>query len=318
MNPKIIFIGTPEFGAIILEGLIEAGFKPALVVTETDKPVGRKKIITSSPVKIVAQKFDIPIDQPEKIKNLELKIKNLKPDLGIVAAYGQILPSNILSIPKFGFLNVHPSLLPKYRGPSPIQCTILNGDEETGVSIMLLDEKMDHGSILVQRKLELSISNLQFTNLHNELAKLGTGLLISTIPQWLSNEIKAMPQDETKATFTKILKREDGKIDWSKPAAELERQIRAFDPWPGSFAECGENKFKIKNIKIWQASVQEQTGVGPFGQPGKTYMATNENIAVQTGKDFFIIRELQPESGKRMSTKEFLKGHSDFIGTMLK
>jgi methionyl-tRNA formyltransferase len=318
MNPKIIFIGTPEFGAIILEGLIKADFKPALVITETDKPVGRKKIITPPPIKMAAQKFSIPIVQPEKIINCKLEIENLQPDLIIVAAFGQIIPKNILDIPKFGCLNIHPSLLPKYRGPSPIQYAILNGDKETGVSIMLLDEKMDHGPIIAQRKLEFLISDLQFTNLHNELAKLGAELLIGAIPQWLNGEIKLIPQDETKATFTKILKREDGKIDWTKSAKELERQIIAFDPWPGTFAECGENKFKIKTIKIWQASVQEQTGVGPFGQPGKTYMATNENIAVQTGKDFLVIKELQPESGKKMPAKEFLKGHSDFIGTMLK
>jgi methionyl-tRNA formyltransferase len=318
MNPKIIFIGTPEFGAIILEELIKASFKPALVITETDKPVGRKKIITPPPVKITGQKFNLPIAQPEKIKNCKLEIENLQPDLIIVAAYGQIIPKEILDIPKYGCLNVHPSLLPKYRGATPVQSAILNGDEETGVSVMLLDEKMDHGPILAQRKLKFSISNLQFTNLHNELAKVGAELLTEVIPQWINGEIKAVAQDETKATFTKILKREDGKIDWTKSAEEIERQVRAFDPWPGSFTECGENKFKIKTIKIWQAGVQKQTGVGPFGQPGKTYMATNENIAVQAGKDFLVIKELQPESGKRMLAKEFLKGHSDFIGTVLK
>ena len=127
-----------------------------------------------------------------------------------------------------------------------------------------------------------------------------------------------MPQDETKATYTKILKKEDGKIDWKKSAEEIERQIRSFDPWPGSFTGCGDNKFKIKTIKIQKASVREQTGAGPFGAPGKTYIATNEQIAVQTGKNFLIIEELQPESGKRMRSEEFLKGHSDFIGTLLK
>jgi methionyl-tRNA formyltransferase len=316
MNPKIIFVGTPEFGAIILENLIKADFKPVLVITETDKPVGRKQIITSPPVKIAALRYNISIAQPGKIKDYK-EIKNLNPDLIIIAAYGQIIPKEILEIPKYGCLNVHPSLLPKYRGSSPIQYAILNGDQETGVSIMLLDEKMDHGPILGNSKIQIPKSKNYF-ELHDELAILGAKLLTEIIPKWLNNEIKPMPQDETKTTFSKIFKKEDGKINWTKSAQEIERQIRAFDPWPTSFAECGENKFDIKTIKIWRASVQEQTGVGPFGQPGKTYMATNEKIAVQTGKDFLIIEELQPESGKRMLAKDFLKGHSDFIGTILK
>jgi methionyl-tRNA formyltransferase len=315
---KIIFVGTPEFGAIILEGLIKANFKPVLVVTETDKPVGRKKIITPPPVKIIAEKYSIPIAQPEIIRNLELEIKNLKPDLGIVAAYGQILPNNILSIPKFGFLNVHPSLLPKYRGPSPIQHAILNGDKETGISIMLLDEKMDHGPIIAQRELEFSISNFQFKNLHDELAELGIKILMETIPKWLDKEIAAIPQDESQATYTKILTKDDGRIDWTKPAEFIERQVRAFSPWPGTFSFCSENQFGIKSIKILKAGIQEQTGMGPFGEPGKTYMATNEKIAVQAGKDFLVIEELQPESGKKMLARDFLMGHSDFTGTILK
>jgi methionyl-tRNA formyltransferase len=154
--------------------------------------------------------------------------------------------------------------------------------------------------------------------LHNELANLGAELLVDIIPKWTNKEIKPMSQDETKVTYTKILKKEDGRIDWTKSAEEIERQIRAFDPWPGTFCECEDNKFKTKTIKIWKASVQKQTLVGPFGEVGKTYMATNEQIAVQTGEGFLIIEELQPESGKRMKAKDFLKGHPDFIGILLK
>jgi len=158
---KTVFLGTPSFGGIILKKLLESGCKPVLVVTEPDKPVGRKQTLTPPPVKLIAQKYNIPIAQPEKIVNCKLKIENLKPDLGIVAAFGQIIPNNILTIPKYGFLNVHPSLLPKYRGPSPIQNAILNGDKETGVSIILLDEKMDHGPILAQRELEIQNPNVK-------------------------------------------------------------------------------------------------------------------------------------------------------------
>jgi methionyl-tRNA formyltransferase len=314
---KFIFLGTPEFGAIILENLINAGFAPALVVTETDKPAGRKKIIMAPVVKVTALKYNIPIVQPEKIVNCKSEIENLKPDFAIVAAYGQIIPKEILDIPKFGFLNIHPSLLPKYRGATPVQYAILNGDKESGVSIMLLDEKMDHGEIVANIKCPLSNKETLETLL-TKSAEVGSKLLIEIIPEWLDKKIKSMAQDETKATYTKILKKEDGKIDWTKSAEEIERQIRAFNPWPGTFCACEDNKFNIKMIKISKASIQEQTGDGPFGVPGKTYMATNEKIAVQTGKNFLIIEELQPESGKKMPASDFLKGRSDFIGTMLK
>ncbi len=314
---KIIFIGTPEFGAIVLEGLVKNDFKPALVVTETDKPVGRKKIITPPLVKVTALRYDIPIAQPERIENLKAEIENLKPDLAIVAAYGQIIPKDILSIPKHGFLNVHPSLLPKYRGPSPVQYAILNGDKETGATIMLMAEKLDHGPILANGRLPID-SQITYRELHNKLAELGAEILLQTIPGWISGKIKPLPQDETKATYTKILEREDGKIDWKKSAEEIERQIKAFLPWPGSFAECENNKFGIKTIKIWKAGTQEQTEAGSSGTHGKTYLAANGQIAVQTGKNFLIIEELQPESGKRMKSAEFLKGHPDFIGISLK
>ncbi len=314
---KIIFIGTPKFGAIILERLIKNGFKPVLVVTETDKPVGRRQIITPPLVKVIAQRYDINIVQPSKILDSRAQIADLKPDLIIIAAYGQIIPKEILNIPEFGSLNVHPSLLPEYRGPSPVQYAILNGDKKTGISIMLVDEKMDHGPIVSSIKYSIA-GEETFGTLLERLAEIGSRLLVNAIPKLINKEIKPMPQDETKATFTKILKKENGKIDWNKSAEEIERQIRAFNPWPGSFTECEDNKFKIKTLKIWKASIQEQTGAGPNGIPGKTYMATNEKIAVQTGKNFLIIEELQAESGKRMRSEEFLKGHSDFIGTLLK
>ncbi len=317
MKLKIVFFGTPEFGAIILEGLVKNGYKPILVITETDKPVGRKQVITPPLVKVMALRYNIPIAQPKQIANCKEQIVNCTPDLIIVAAYGQIVPKEILEIPKYDCLNVHPSLLPKYRGPSPVQYAILNGDKETGVSIMLLDEKLDHGEIVDSIKYSVS-GDETFETLLKKLAETGAQLLVDTVSKWINKEIKLMPQDETKATYTKILKKEDGKIDWKKSAEEIERQIRAFDPWPGTFCECEDNKFKIKTIKVWKSSIQEQTGDGPFGTPGKTYVATNEKIAVQTGKNFLIIEELQPESGKRMKSDEFLKGHSDFIGTLLK
>lgn len=332
---KIIFLGTPEFGKIILEKLIKympsfvlapylpsfaisfrGPFQPSLVITAPDKPVGRKKILTPPPVKILAEKYRIPVLQPEKIGHYKFTIESQNPDLIVVAAYGQIIPKEILEIPKYGCLNLHPSLLPRWRGPSPIQFTILNGDEETGVTIILMDEKMDHGPILAFEKLEIKNKKWKYKELERELANLGAELLIKTIPKWIEGKIKPLAQDESKATYSKILKKEDGKIDWSKSAKEIERQIRAFDPWPGSYClwPRGKNIFRLKILK---ADISPQGNHGPFGILGKTFLAPNNKIAVQTKKDFLIIEELQLEGKRPTLSEDFLRGHLDFIGTIL-
>lgn len=308
---KIIFIGTPEFGAIVLEKLIKSGHKPFLVITASDKPVGRKQILTPPPVKVIAEKYSIPVAQPEKILNHKSEILNLKPDLIIVAAYSQILPKEILDIPKHGCLNVHPSLLPKYRGASPIQYVILNGDKKTGVTIILMDEKIDHGHIVAQKTLAIREQETAAT-LHNKLAELGACLLLETIPKWVKNMIKPKKQEESQATFTKILFKEDGKINWQKPAGEIERKVRAFNPWPGAYS-FADNKI----IKILKVGVLKKTKSGPFGSAGKTYLAADDKIAVQSGDDFIIIEKLQFEGKKEMGVEDFLRGHSNFIGIIL-
>lgn len=276
---KIVFAGTPDFGATILEKLIQSEYAPALVITAPDKPVGRKQILTPPPVKVLAQKNKIAVIQPEKIRNLELEIRNLRPDLIILAAYGKILSKHILDIPRYGSLNVHPSLLPKFRGPSPIQSAILSGDKKTGVTIMLMNEKLDEGDIVSFKDYPLSGSET-YETLHNALAETGADLLIKTMPDWISGKIKAVPQDNTKATYTKILKKEDGKIDWSKPANFIERQIRAYNPWPGTFDVYNE-----KILKILKAEV------------------VNERL---------IIKQVQPEGKKPMDFNDFLLGHKDY------
>ena len=277
---KIIFLGTPKFGAVVLEGLIKSGHKPFLVVTEPDKPVGRKQIVTPPQVKVLAEKYNIPVAQPDKIKNWKLEIKNLNPDLGIVASFGQIIPSDILGIPKYGFLNVHPSLLPKYRGPSPIQFAILDGEEKTGVTIMRISEKLDTGPILSQQEIELDQKET-FESLHDKLAEVGTKLLIEAIPRLLAGKLPPLLQDDTKATYTKIFKKEDGKIDWKKPAKEIERQIRALNPWPGTYTI-----YNGKRLKILRAEA-----VG--------------------GK--LLIEEVQLEGKKPITFEDFLRGHPDYV-----
>ncbi|XOB41751.1 MAG: methionyl-tRNA formyltransferase [Candidatus Nealsonbacteria bacterium] len=315
---KIIFIGTPEFGVIILEELIKANFKPVLIVTVPDKPVGRKQIITPPPVKNSAKKYNIPVLQPEAIFNLKSEILNLKPDLIIVCAYGQIIPNDILDIPQYGCLNIHPSLLPEYRGSSPIQYTILNGDKETGVTIILMTEKLDQGKVISNFQFPISNEKITYPELSQKLAELGAKLLLETIPKWINGEIEPKPQDDSRATYTKILKKEDGKIDWKKPAESIERQIRAFQPWPGSFSEFQISNQKSQKLKILKADILKQTKNGPFGVPGKTFLAPNDKIAVQTGKDFLVIEKLQLEGKKTMSSEEFLRGHLKFIGLVLK
>ncbi len=277
-------MGTPEFGAVVLEGLIRGGFPPVLVITETDKPSGRKQIVTPLPVKITAQKYDIPVLQPEIISggptSLQIGGKSdlfkTKPDLIVVAAYGQILPKEILDIPKYGSLNVHPSLLPKHRGATPVQSAILSGDKETGVTIMLMDEGIDTGPMLSQKKTGIG-PNETFQELHDRLAVLGSELLTDTIPDWVRGQIKADPQDDDKATYSKILKREDGLIDWRKSPEELDRKIRALNPWPGAYAIQNKKRVKVLKAKL------------------------------ENGK--LIIEQVQPEGKKPMSYKDFLRGN---------
>jgi len=282
---KFIFFGTPEFAAIILEKLIQAELMPEAVICNPDKPTGRKQIITPPLVKVLAQKYGLTVYQPkDKTELLEI-VKNLQPDLAVTAAFGMIFPKEILEIPKYGFINVHPSLLPKYRGPTPIQTAILNGDKETGVSLFLIDEEMDHGPILAKRELEFPISNFQFPILSQKLAELGADLLIqfleSLISQKLTNNIKEVglpnielkPQDESQATYTKKFETKDAYIEpadlekaenqGGEIAIEIERKIRALNSEPGIWTlQNGkrmkileailtpENKIKLKKIQF--------------------------------------------------------------------
>ena len=307
---KIIFIGTPEFGAIVLEKLIKGGYPPVLVITAQDKPVGRKQILTPSPVKALAQKYKMPLLQSEKIVDTKYQIQNTKPDLIILAAYGEILPKEILEVPQYSCLNVHPSLLPRWRGPSPIQFAILEDDDKTGVTIIKMTEKVDAGPILAQKEIKIG-GKETYNTLHNKLAGLGAELLIETISKWIKGEIKEKLQDESKANYTKVLKKEDGKIDWQKSADEIEKQIRAFYPWPGTYTMANN-----KILKILKAKVLKSINLKTY-PIGKTLVAPQNELCIQTGKDFLIIERLQIEGKKEMASEEFLRGHPDFIGTVL-
>ncbi len=305
---KYIFFGTPEFAAVVLEKLINAGYLPSAVVCNPDEPAGRKNILSSPPVKILAVKNGIPVFQPEKPdEKFAEEIKKYPADLFIVAAYGKIIPKEILDIPRLGALNIHGSLLPKYRGASPIQAAILNGDKKTGATIMKIDEKMDHGPIISQAEIDMDRSD-NFETLSEKIAETGAKLLIKIIPDYLAGKIKPVAQRDSNATYTKIIKKEDGKINWEKSAKEIERMTRAFYPWPSAWTV-----WNGKILKIFEASVFE-TGNGK--KIGEVFLDKNI-LAVKCGKGILSIEKLQLEGGKILSAREFLNGRKNFIGVIL-
>ncbi len=309
---KYIFFGTSEFAAIVLGKLIAANYIPSVVVCNPDEPVGRKQILTFPPVKrlIANGKWPIEIFQPATKSELlatSHKLSAIKSDLGIVAAYGKILPKEILSLPVHGFINIHGSLLPCYRGSSPIQAAILNGDKETGVTIMAVDEEIDHGPILANSKLPVTDDDT-YESLSKKMAEVGAELLLKIIPDYISGRIKPVEQDHSKATYAQIIKKEGGKINWSKSAEEIERMTRAFYPWPTTWT-----LWNNKVLKILEAEISE----GNNHSVGEVFLTLNNELSIKCGGDSLIIKELQLEGGKVLSAQEFLNGHKDFIGSVL-
>lgn len=307
---RIVFLGTPEFAVPILEKLAQGEFKPAAVFCAPDKPVGREQILTPPPVKVAAQKYNMPVYQPADVQNLKSSILGLKSDLIVSAAFGIILPKEVLDAPKFGCLNIHPSLLPKYRGPSPIQAAILNGDAETGVTIIKMTEKVDAGPIIVNCKFK--IENLKYTTpeLSQILADLSAQLLIEILPGWLTDKIKPQPQNESQASYTKIIKKQDGQIDWQKSAKYIECQTRAFTPWPGAYTRIKNYELRIMNLKILEA---EASNNNKNKNAGQIFLNENKELVVQAGEGTLIVKKLQTEGGKPMDAQDFLRGHRDVV-----
>jgi len=257
---RIVFLGTPEFGVNVLEELKKEGIIPSLIITAPNKPKGRKLILTPPPVKVWAEENNIPVIQPKILEIRDLKLEIGEIDIALVIAYGKLIPKKILDIPQYGFLNVHPSLLPKFRGASPVKEIILKGEKETGTTIMLLDEELDHGPIIAQKKIKLN-GKITSRELEEKLAKESGKLLAKVIPKWIKGEIKAQEQDHSQATYTKKIKKEDGLVDLEKDNPELiYRKFRAFQPWPGIYffknnkrviikeAEYKDNVFIIKKV----------------------------------------------------------------------
>ncbi len=324
---KIVFLGTPQFAVPILEKLAQSDYKPIAVFCASDKPVGRKQILTPPPTKLVAQKYDIPIFQPDRTSDFRLQTSDLKPDLIISAAFGLILPKDILDSPKYGCLNIHPSLLPKYRGASPIQAVILSGNSETGVTILKMDKNVDTGPIIASQKIQLSPPRLTTPELSQNLSELGAQLLVKILPDWLTGKITPKPQDEFQASWTKIIKKEDGLISWRKPAAEIERQVRAFIPWPNSYTIfpyyspneaphllASEGRVEKPKLKILEADISEKN---TNKRPGEIFLTDANELAAQTGNGVLIIKKLQLAGGKPMNAQDFLRGHRDIVGKIL-
>lgn len=313
-TPKIIFWGTPEFALPALEFLLKNDYEIAGVVTALDEPKGRKFILTPPPVKILAQRYSLPIFQPDNLEIGSWKLEIPKVDLHIVVAYGKIIPSSILQQSRLGALNIHPSLLPRWRGPSPIQSTILNGDQETGVTIIKLDEQMDHGPILATSDKRQVTSQTTYQKLHDELSRLGAELLVETLPGYLAGKIKPKPQDDSAAIYCPVIAKKDGRINWGKPAEEIERLLRAFNPWPSAWTFWSHGG-KNKRLRI------DEVDILPDSLPGKAFgyvwQKDSGFILVQTGKGSLLIKKLTLEGRKTVSASDFLKGYPRIIGSIL-
>jgi len=311
---RVLFLGTPQIAADILSGLIDAGYNIVGVITEPDKPVGRGKEMTASPVKKLAQDGGLKVSQPSSHEELLQSVKDFAPDLMVIAAYGRILKKEVLDIPKYRCINVHVSLLPALRGPSPIQYAILEGLKETGVTIMEVTEGMDEGPIISQEKIKIDKKETT-SSLFKKAIDVGTRLLIETLPKYLDGSLKSIEQSKEGVSYSKMIRKEDGKIDFSKSAEEEERKLRAYDVWPGSFAFLDSSLPRVggKRIKFLSATVCQSSDKNK----GEIFLNNENNLCVKFENGCWIIETLQLEGEKAISAKDFLNGHKDIIGSIL-
>ncbi|TMO79154.1 methionyl-tRNA formyltransferase [Pseudoalteromonas sp. S3776] len=307
---RIIFAGTPDFAARHLQALIQSEHQIVGVYSQPDRPAGRGKKLKASEVKALALEHELPVFQPQSLKNEEAltELKSLNADIMIVVAYGLILPKAILEAPRLGCLNVHGSILPRWRGAAPIQRAIWAGDEETGVTIMQMDEGLDTGDMLHISRCPIAADETS-ASLYTKLAELGPGALIQTVNKLANGELTAEPQNDEQANYAKKLSKEEANIDWTMDAVQIERNIRAFNPWPVCFTQMSE-----QSVKIYQASVVEQTG-----NAGEVLSSDKNGIVVACGKQALCITQLQPQGKKPMAISDFLNGRSDWVtpGTVL-
>lgn len=307
---RLVFMGTPAFAVPSLVALLKNGFHVVLVVTQPDKPKGRGGRAAPPPVKEIAIAYGVPVIQPERLKEegFLARLYQAAPDAIVVTAYGKILPSEILRLPRLGCINVHASLLPKYRGAAPVQWALMNGESETGVTIMLMDEGMDTGDILLQQKVPI-LDNDNFGSLYDRLSRLGAELLIETLQRLQSNRLERLPQDHSRASYAPLLTPLNEVIAWNLPAENIRNQVRALDPQPGA-----RTFLSGKLLKIWRVSAKG----GVFsGKPGEILATSDEGIMVRAGEGAVMIHELQLAGGRRLPAAAFLRGHPLRQGTVL-
>jgi methionyl-tRNA formyltransferase len=307
---RIVFMGTPDFAVPSLEALLKSDDPIVGIVTQPDRPKGRGQRLFPSPVKVVAQREGIPLLQPMKMKDPSFmtELSAWKPDVIVVAAFGRILPPTILSLPPGGCINVHGSLLPKYRGAGPLQWALINGEAETGITTMLMDEGMDTGAMLLQEAITIGSEDTAGT-LSPRLADLGGRLLVETLTRLKAGMLTPRPQDHDKATLAPLLKKEDGIINWTMPATSIANRIRGLTPWPGAYTFSKMNRWTISRASV----LDEATTL----DPGQITALAKDAIHVATGVGVLAIRELQPANGRRMPAAQYLAGHPLQIGMQL-
>jgi methionyl-tRNA formyltransferase len=307
---NVIFMGTPDFSVPSLTALKNYGCNISLVVTRLDQPRGRGQKTFPPPVKSIAEKLNCPVFQVDSVKtdHFYQRMIELHPDLLVVVAFGHIIPKKILEIPRLGAINVHASLLPKLRGPAPIQWAIINGESETGITTMLMDAGLDTGELLLTSKVDISPDDTAAT-LHDRLSLVGADLLITTIKKLKDGALHPITQNHALATYAPLLKKNDGHIDWQKPAIDIERFIRGVTPWPGAFTFLNEKRIRIFKARVWDLNTVDT--------PGKVIKGFSNELCIATGKGILSILDLQIDSGKRLAIHVFLRGNEIPVDTLL-
>ncbi len=315
---RVVFMGTPDFAVPTLQHLIDSECSVVGVVCQPDRPSGRGKKIQCGPVKALALAQNIPVFQPEKMKAPEFleTLQSWNPDVIVVAAFGRILPQVILDLPPKGCVNVHGSLLPKYRGAAPIQWAVINGEAETGVTIMMMDAGLDTGAILEQAVMPISAEDTA-GDVASRMAEIGGRLLVPTLQQWVAGSITPQVQNESQATLAPILKKEDGLLDWSQPASTLANRVRGLSPWPGGYTFV-----KGERWGIWKVQAEEQEDSSSASsnhahhEPGTIVGVNKQAIEVQTGNGVLRLVEIQPANKKRMAVAQYVAGHDITVGML--
>lgn len=311
---RIVFMGTSDFATEILTALFVNDYNIVGVFTKPDAKTNKKQEVSELPVKKIALEKNVPIFQPQKFDDVAIaEFKNLKPDLVVVAAYGRLLPLKVLETPGFGCINIHPSLLPKFRGPSPIQNALLSGEKQTGTTVMLMNEGMDTGDILTQEEITVEEYDNADT-LSKKLSETSAHLLLQTIPLWIERKIEPKKQADDLATLCQLIEREDGRIIWEQDAENIHNRYRALFPWPGIFT-FWKNEKSILRLKLLKISLQKNNSE-KHHETGEVF-ENNDTIAVQTINGAIILEEIQPEGKKPMTAKSFANGYPQFIGSIL-